>query len=259
MSDSKNRRCAPITAAVLLCASACSSKADVTDLLRLSDTVVIATATAITAQANATLITLSVLSWLSLPPAGSPASVSVVWKAQPVLPAQGTASATAVPGIWYLTDQGNGTYAPQAATNVHSVTGLYQRVAARGTCPSALSYVTSVQLAEKIALELACAAALDLDNADYQVARNLVGAFGLASSQVVRNAFLYLAQLPGSRQKGTGIACLIAVGDASALPLLEQNLPHFSDQDLTRIVAPPLGACPSIPQVRRYERNRTGT
>lgn len=82
----------------------------------------------------------------------------------------------------------------------------------------------------------------------------------LGKSDAVHAAFEYLAQLPGSRQKSVGIACLLAAGDPSGMPLLEQSLPSINDEDLARIVGGPVQSWRNSDQaaVRSLGRIATG-
>jgi hypothetical protein len=114
----------------------------------------------------------------------------------------------------------------------------YFAAADRGSCPGTLAYPSEAPVTDKIALELACAATKE-SQAPGSSSGSMVGAtFGLGSSARVHDSFMYLAQLPGSRQKAIGIACLIANKDPAGLALLEQHVQELTEYDLHVIVAP---------------------
>jgi hypothetical protein len=217
---------------VMLCGCLLSDGATITQLLDASDAVVIASPGGFIAQTNSTLFNLSVISWLSPMPAGAPQSLPVVWVAPQMI--RQSVDVTG-PGIWFLKSRGDGRYNPVPGRKAVQFRDLYYDAAARGTCPASLAYTAAGQPSDKIALELACAAALE--NTDYRHATNMASAFRLvASSPAVHNACTYLAQLPRPRQRSIGIACLIAGGETSSMQLLEGNLQQLGDEDLSRVV-----------------------
>ena len=208
--------------------------AQITDLLKSSDVVVIGAPTSFTNRADGTLINLSIIQWLSPASSGTPASVQVLATLLPseqhsVIPA---APEKSVPGIWFLKSQSDGTYTPQSVNRVLN----FFIAADRGACPGSLTYPPDAPLTDKIALELACAASKESGPPGAFSGSMVAATYGLGISQRVHDAFMYLAQLPGSRQKAIGIACLIGAKDLMGLALLEQHVQELTDYELQVIV-----------------------
>jgi hypothetical protein len=223
----------------LLCyASLAYSAQPVTDLLKSADLVVIGAPISFAARTGSLLIDLSIIQWLSPPPSGAPASLQVLWtaptsKGQPLAP---TGAPRTITGIWFLKSHGDNTYTVlKVRTGKAPLTTF--TAADRGTCPGTLTYPPDAPLTDKIALELACAATKESGPPGSSAESMVDGTYGLGTSPRVHDAFLYLAQLPGSRQKAVGIACLIAAQDPVGPALLEQHVQELTDYDLQTIVA----------------------
>ena len=229
------------TLILLCCASLAYSAQSAKNVLMISDTVVIASRTSYTNRGDGTLVNLSILQWLSTRPSGAPAFLQAL-EAVPSLSQQQLAPsppAKPKPAIWFLKSQNDGTYSVVPVRPGKSILWAFP-AADRGTCPGALTYPPDAPLTDKIAMELACLAAQDISVPPMAplAAESMVdGTHGLGTSPRVRDAFLYLAQSPSSRQKAIGIACLIADQDPVGLTLLEQHIQEIAEADLQHIVA----------------------
>ena len=222
----------------LLAASVAYPAQRVTDLVNNSDAVVIA-AGSFTSRSDGTLVSLSVTEWLSTTPPGASGSLQALEPYSSFGPPHAGAvfPARSALGIWFLASRGDGTY-NVVPVRVGKVPRAFFMAADRGSCPGDLAYTADTSLTDKIALELACAATKDFGPADFSAESMVGGTFGLGSSQRVHEAFVYLAQLPGSRQRAIGIACLIDAKDALGLELLSQHIGDLDGHDLQTIAGP---------------------
>ena len=222
-------RAVALVAAILAVAGSCSA-ADIVLLLKEADAVVVATPTAFVDHSDAATITLSVSSWLS---AGSGNAVEVVWDAPPEMGRHSRVAGRFVPGIWFLKRLPDGRYEPIVLGGM-GFGDLYFPVPPAANRAAAFGYGPNTPVAERIALDLAAAAATE-------TAADLPGPMVGATTKLarlprVRDACAYLAQMPGSRQKAIGLACLINAGDPAGIAGLENNLAGMDERDLVAIL-----------------------
>jgi hypothetical protein len=222
-------RAIPRVAAILAVAGSCSA-ADIARLLKEADAVVVATPTAFDDRSDAATIALSVSSWLS---AGSGNAVKVAWDAPPEMGRSSRVAGRFVPGIWFLKRLPDGRYEPIALGSA-GFDELYFPVPQAGNRAAAFAYGPDTPVAERIALDLAAAAATERSEDRPGL---MVGATAhLARLPRVHDACAYLAQMPGSRQKAIGLACLINAGDPAGIAGLENNLAGMDERDLVAIL-----------------------
>ena len=224
------RFCPPplLLAAILALAGSCRA-ADILYLLKEADAVVLATPRAVDDGPDATTIKLSVTSWLL---GGSGDTATVVWDESPLRARRVSRLAwSLVAGFWFLKRLRDGCYSPIALGNT-GFHDLYYRTAPAGNRPAAFRYGPDTPLAERIALDLAAAAAVETSQ---DSPGPMVGATAkLGRVPRVHDACAYLAQMPGSRQKAIGFACLIRAGDPAGIAGLEKKLPEMAQPDLIR-------------------------
>jgi hypothetical protein len=219
-----------LLAAIPALAGSCRA-ADILYLLKEADAVVIATPTAVDDGPDATTVTLAVTSWLS---GGAGESATVLWDEAPLRMRQVSRLAgRLVAGFWFLKRLPDGRYGPIALGNM-GFHDLYYAAPPAGNRAAAFRYGADTPLAERIALDLAAAAALE-------TSQDHPGPMVWATAKLgrvprVHDACAYLAQMPGSRQKAIGLACLIAAGDPAGIAGIEKNLPGMDERDLTAIV-----------------------
>jgi hypothetical protein len=220
------------------CASLAYTANAVIDLLKSSDVAVIGVPVAFTDRSDGTIINLSIVQWLSPAPSGAAPSAQVLWTApaaqRQAVTAAGPSKSSA--GIWFLNSQGDGTYKLTPVISGKVPLNFYP-AADRGSCPGALAYTSEATITDKIALELACAASKESGSPSSFSGSMVEGTYGLGTSARVHDAFMYLAQLSGSRQKAIGYACLIANKDPAGLALLAQHIQELTDYDLQVVVA----------------------
>jgi hypothetical protein len=226
-----------VCAVVALLGCSVLSYADQTaaELAKEADVVVIGTPTAFRDGADSTTITLMVASSFSAPNGAVAGPIQVLWRASSALRVASRQAIAAGPGIWFLKRIGDNLFAPLPVRFPHTTEfrDLYFDTAADGACPSPLRYSPDATLTDKIAIELACAAA---SNSTHDAPGAMVYAtFGLGSSVAARSAFLYLAQMSDPSRKANGVAALIGANDPSGVLELERHLHEFSETDLQLI------------------------
>jgi len=229
----------PAVVQMLLIVPYSMSAGTISELLDLSDAVVIAVPFKVSPRSDSALIDLSVKDWISGKPSRAPVAIVASWAGGRVSFGNGLHSFELKPvaGIWFLKSQPDGTY------RVNSVRGpktqpevsLYLETADPAACKGPLAPGTASTPYERLVLELACEAQFNKPGQRpnlLEFGDALKLGRGARTSTRLRAAFQYLAALPESKHKAVGISALLIYEDPLALTLLEHELPNLTDGDL---------------------------
>ena len=202
-------------------------------LLAISDTVVIATPIKTSERLDSALVDLAVREWLVGTPNPAPVAIVGVWSGRSMGTRPFAFQVPRVAGIWFLKSRRDGAYDvnPVRGPKTMPPRDLYFPIADSATCQGPLASRRATAAIERISLEFACLAQFQKQGERVETNLLQLGP-GLESSAALGDAFRYLAQHPGSRQRVIGISGLLLRGEPLAMLMLERELSGLTEEDL---------------------------